>query len=271
MTVWVKKEYPWDNPLQSEFSINGKTINIFTSDTSEPIQEYLKQGWNTVTIKTTPQVPATKSNGLIFRIGPMFKEEKGKSERKVMKPVLWEFRNDTDWHFKDGQYSHPLGPDVKEVSLTYSIYFAGMQYESTELKAGDFVLEGKAEYPWNSPVTATVSVNGTQLNTFILGMRQLVITSLLKQGKNEIKLISTRVKNSINNNDIEFRIAGPAEWNVQKASYTVAPIAQFKAMQGWNFDPKTGMRTNPVNPQSETIERIIPFFLKEGPKAAQAQ
>ncbi len=270
MSVWVKKEYPWDNPLQSEFSINGKTINIYTSDTSEPIQEYLKQGWNTITIKTTPQVPATKNNGLIFRIGPMEKEAKGKAERMVMKPVLWEFRNDTDWHFKEGQYSHPLGPDVKDVTLNYSLYYAGLQYENTALKAGDFILASKGHYgpAWNSPVTATVLVNDTPLNSFMIAPRDLVITSLLKQGKNEIKLVSTRVNNAIRDNDIELQIAGPAEWNVQKAQYVVAPIVQFQAMQGWKLDPKTGKRVNPVKPESETIERVIPFFLKEGPKAA---
>lgn len=270
MSVWVKKEYPWDNALQSEFSINGKTINIYTSDTSEPIQEYLKQGWNTIAIKTTPQVPATKNNGLIFRIGPMEKESKGKAERMVMKPVLWEFRNDTDWHFKEGQYSHPLGPDVKEVTLSYSLYYAGLQYEDTALKAGDFILASKGHYgpAWNSPVTATVFVNDTPLNSFTIASRELVITSLLKQGKNEIKLVSTRVSNAIRDNDIEIHIAGPAEWNVQKAQYVVAPVVQFQSMQGWKLDPKTGKRINPVKPESETIERIIPFFLKEGPKAA---
>ena len=102
----------------------------------------------------------------------------------------------------------------------------------------------------------------------MIASRELVITSLLKQGKNEIKLISTRVNNAIRDNDIEFHIAGPAEWNVQKAQYVVAPIVQFQGMQGWKLDPKTGKRINPIKPESETIERIIPFFLKEGPKAA---
>ena len=185
-----------------------------------------------------------------------------------MEPIIWEFRNDTDWKFDNGRYSHPLGPDVKEVTLSYKIYYAGLQNENIKLKAGDFVISGKPTYgSWNSPITATVFVNGTPLNSFLLAKRGMVITPFLKQGKNEIKLISSRVKNSIRNNDIEFDIAGPAEWNVAKGQYLVKPILQFKSMQGWTLDSKTGMLVNRAKPDSESIERVIPFVLKEAPKA----
>ncbi len=266
--LWVKKGYPWDNALHSEFSINGKTINIYTSDTTDSIGEYLKPGWNTLAIKTTVQEPATKNNGLTFRIGPMRKVIKGKREEMLMDPVLWEFHNHTDWKFgKDKQYSHPLGPGVKEVTLSFRVYFASLQQENAELKAGDFVLTGKPHYTpdWNSPVTATVFVNGTPLNTFTAAPRQLVITTLLKEGKNEITLVSTRVKNSIQSNDIEFSVAGPAVWMVQKARFAVNPILQFNSMQGWTMDPRTGVLINKAKPDSETVERVIPFFLKEAP------
>ena len=29
-----------------------------------------------------------------------------------MKPVLWEFRNDTDWSLSNGEFRHRLGPSV---------------------------------------------------------------------------------------------------------------------------------------------------------------
>lgn len=264
--VWAQRGYSgWDNPLHSEFSINGKLVNVFTSDTFESIEGQLKDGWNTITIKTTPQEPANKANGLIFRIGPMRKE----GQKMVMAPVLWQFRNDTDWKFdsKTGTYSHPLGPDVKEVTLSYNLYFAGMQRESAELKAGDFIRQGKPTYAgWNSPVTATVLINETPFNSFTLQGRSIVITSLLKPGKNEIKLISGRVKNSIKNNDVQFEILGPAEWNVQQNKYLLAPVVQFKSMQGWRMDPKTGVLINPAQADAETIERVIPFILKESAK-----
>lgn len=215
VTLWVEQSYPWDNPLHSEVSINGQIINIYTANTSDPIAQYLKEGWNAITVKTTPQEPATKNNQLLFRIGPAKKDPQG--NRIVMDPVLWEFNNGTDWKHNDGQFSHPLGPDVKEVTLTYSIYYTGNTTgENSKLKAGDFVIGGKGHYggigvAWNSPVTATVFVNGTPLNTFTVSSRQVVITPYLKQGKNEIKLISTRVKNAIRQNDIEFQVGGPAE------------------------------------------------------------
>ncbi len=50
---------------------------------------------------------------MIFRIGPTRKE----NDKVMMQPVLWEFRNGTDWKFNDGTYSHPLGPGVKKVML----------------------------------------------------------------------------------------------------------------------------------------------------------
>jgi len=56
--------------------------------------------------------------------------------------VLWEFRNETDWKLDNGKYAHPLGPDVKKVTLSYRIYYAGLQNENTNLRAGDFVLVG---------------------------------------------------------------------------------------------------------------------------------
>lgn len=271
LLLTVKRIYgTWDNPLHSEFSVNEKMVNIFTSDTFEPIGQYLKEGWNTITVKTTPQEPASKDNGLIFRIGPARKAA-GKDEW-LMNPVLWEFRNETDWKLANGKYSHPLGPDIKEVTLSYKIYYAGWQNENTKLKAGDFVLTGKPKFStWNSPISATVFVNGSPLNTFLLAKRAPVITPFLKQGKNEIKLISSRVKNGIKNNDIEFEIAGPAEWNVGKGQYLLTPILQFKSMQGWTLDSKTGMLVNLAKPDSESIERVIPFVLKEAPRVTAGE
>jgi len=264
--VWVDRNFSsWDCPLHSEFVINGQTVNIYTSDTFEPIEEYLKPGWNEITITTTAQEPAENGNGLIFRIGPMAPDPR--NERNVlMNPVLWEFRNDTDWTLKDGVYSHPLGPGVKEVTLSYRFYWAGLELENSELKAGDFVLRGKPNFrSWNSPVLATVFVNGTPLNSFLLAERQIVITSMLKPGKNEIKLVSARVKDSIENNDVIFEVAGPAEWYVDRNQFVLAPVVQFKAMQGWSKEPRTGQLVNKLKPEADTIERTIPFILKQPP------
>ncbi|HUP21408.1 MAG TPA: cytochrome c oxidase assembly factor 1 family protein, partial [Thermoanaerobaculia bacterium] len=48
-TLWVQREYSgWENPLHTEMSINGTTINIFTSDTFQPVAQYLRPGWNTI-------------------------------------------------------------------------------------------------------------------------------------------------------------------------------------------------------------------------------
>lgn len=265
MMVWVKRNYEtWDNPLWSEFSINGKLVDTFSSDTYRPIDKYLQPGWNTITIKTTPKA-AERDNHLNFRIGPMRKD--AKNDRMVMEPVIWEFQNGTDWKFKDGKYSHPLGPNTKEVTLSFRVYFAGLQYERGKIREGDYVLEGRSEYSaWNTPVTATVFVNGTPMNTFILGKRDLVITPLLKQGKNEIKLVTCRVPNVLASNDVLLKVAGPAEYSVAQEGFVVKPIVQQGSLAGWERDQKTGQLVNKLKPGEETIERTITFVLDEAPQ-----
>lgn len=261
MSIWAARNYSsWDNPLHSEISLNGKTVNVFTADTFESLQG-LKEGWNTITVKTTPQVPASKNNFLIFRIGPMRKDPG--ALKAIMAPVLWELDNGTDWSFQGGGFSHPLGPEVKDVTLTYAVYYAGLANEKSSIQRGDYVLSGRGRYAtWNVPITATIWINGTPLNTFTRAARQLVVTSLLHPGKNEVKLVSKRVPNSIKGNDIEFDVAGPAEWNVQRKGFVVTPIVQFKAMQGWTRDGRTGQLVNPAKPDSDTVERVISFMLK---------
>jgi hypothetical protein len=260
LSLWAERQYnSWENPLHSEVTINDKLVNIFTSDAIEPVAAHIKPGWNTIVVKTTAQEPAKDSNGLIFRIGPARKEAKG----FVMAPVLWEFRNDTDWKLKDGAYSHPLGPGVKEVTLSYKLYYAGLENERHDLKAGDYVLSGKPQYnSWNSPVVATIFVNGTALNTFMLAERDIVITPFLKPGRNEIKIVSGRVPNAIANNDVKFSVGGPAEWEVSSGKFMLKPIVQFNAMQGWQLNRQTGQLSNPLKADADTIERVIPFVMK---------
>lgn len=261
LSIWAERHYAsWDNPLHTEFVINGTTVDIFTSDKVEPVAGQIKDGWNTLVLKTTPQVPASKANGLIFRIGAA--QQQGNTI--AVSPVLWRFDNETDWRLEDdGSYSHPLGPGVDSVDLTFRVYYAGMEREGGELKAGDYVMLGKPRYAsWNSPVVATVWINGTPFNSFAGAERQLIVTDLLKPGKNEIKLVSGRVQNAIKNNDIEFWIGGPAEWSVADRRFNVKPLVQFKAMQGWRQNPKTGQLENPMKAGADEIERMIPFMLK---------
>jgi hypothetical protein len=108
-----------------------------------------------------------------------------------------------------------------------------------------------------------VYVNGTPLNSFTLEARQVVITPLVKAGANEIKLVSRRVKNVFTGNDIKFSVGGPAEWIPAKSKFEVKEIVKFEAMQGWEKDDKTGQLVNQAAPESDTIERVIPFVLEK--------
>ena len=264
LMLWAERIYhSQENPLQSEVAINGKTVNIYTSDTWEPVGQYVKEGWNTVTVKTTPQEPASRQNGLVFRIGPTHRDARQK--KTLMEPVLWEFRNNTDWALSNGTYSHALGPGVKAVTLTFRLYYAGVQAEQHELGNGDYVLQARPKYlTEGTQVTGTVFINGTPLSSFTLAARGIVVTPYLKKGKNDIKLISNRVDNVVRDNDIEFEVAGPAEWYATQKRFVVKPVLQFKCMQGWTRDARSGRLINQAQPASESVERVIPFVLRDG-------
>ena len=83
--------------------------------------------------QTTPQTGAANSNGLRFSIGPV---EPGTRRGGVIMKRTPEFRNDTDWSLSNGEFRHRLGPAVKEIALSFSLYFAGLQHEGAEPVAG---------------------------------------------------------------------------------------------------------------------------------------
>ncbi|HEU4523137.1 MAG TPA: hypothetical protein VFT12_14105 [Thermoanaerobaculia bacterium] len=263
IVVWVEKHYgSAENLLHTELTINGQTVNIYTSNTWEPVENYLQKGWNTITLDTTLQEPANVENGLRFRIGPVVNDPARGSF--TMSPVLWEFRNFNDWQFSGGRYRHGSGPNVRTVKLDFKVYWAGLSDEQRELEAGDFVLVGRSKYgSVDPPLTATIYVNGHALNTFLAPERQVVITRYLKKGKNEIKLVSSRVDRIVGENDIEIYIAGPATWNASRARFMLGPVTEFKAMQGWIRDDVSGRLINSGNPRSDVVERVIPFMIKD--------
>jgi hypothetical protein len=253
----------WDNPIHSEFIVNGQTVDIFSSGTYAKIDQYIKEGWNEITIKSSPQEPANAENCLEFSIGPMHVSQKD-ATKFVMAPILWYFDNGTDWDFKNGKYIHALGPDVKEVTLTYHLYWAGNAFDELPVKKGDYVLNVTRQFTnWNSPVIVSVLVNGTAFTSFLGARRQLNITSLLKHGKNELKIVSHRVKDSIGDNDMKCSIQGPAEWSVAERKFTFKPITTFSAMQGWKKNKTTGQLVSIGDPNAEMIGRTIEFMINE--------
>jgi hypothetical protein len=262
LSLWVERAYSsWDNPLHSELSINDKMVGTFTSDGDRAVGEHLKPGWNTITLKTALQPGATKGNQLIFRIGDVTK----KDGKRIM-DVLWEFRNGTDWKYNEDTYTHQLGPDRKEVTLTFRVFQAGREAEARKLGAGDYVLTGQPSYSsWNGPLTATAFVNGHEVSTFLGRERQVVITPYLKKGANTIKLVSARVPNLVADNDVKFWVGGPAEYNATEGRYELTPVSRFEAMHGWKRDPKSGQLVNQVTAGADTIEREIKFTLDQEP------
>jgi hypothetical protein len=269
--VWVAKNYASnENPLHSEFIVNGRIVDVFSSTTRKPIAKYLRQGWNTIAVKTTPQTPTNDSNGLVFDIGPVVRD--AKSGEPTMTAVLWNFRNDTDWKFDEGDYKHPRAPDAQDVTLEYRLYYAGLAGEQTQLKDGDYVLQGQSNYQGSSvPMSASVSVNGTPLNSFLAGKRQVVITPLLKQGKNEIKLTTHAITDAFADNEITFDVGGPCKYNARKMTFEMEPVVEIKSQQGWERSDATGQLVNTADPEARSFERTVTFYLEEAPKSAGKQ
>lgn len=268
--VWVDRTYSaWDNPLHTELGINGAVVDLFSSDRTLPVGEYIQPGWNTVSLKTTADQNVTQTNGLRFRMGPA-RSGKTKGERR-MSPVIWEFRNDADWSLNAGVLRHRLGPTVKELTLDIPLFYAGLDVETREAAVGDFILSGKAQIGSTAtPITATIWVNGTPLSTFTSNHRDVVITSLLRPGRNDIKVVSRRIKGIVQDNDIEFTVFGPVEWNVQQNTHVGSPVLTFGSMQGWQRDPKTGELMNGADPEADQVERVIPLLIKQLPSGRSA-
>jgi hypothetical protein len=265
LMLWTKRHYStYDNPLESEVRINDEVVGSFKSESRRPVDRFLRKGWNTITVKTAPQV-ANDTNGLHFAIGPVFKSPE--NDELVMERVYWSFQNNEGWHFKDGKFSHDLGPDVKEITLTIKVYYAGPDYEAKEVKHGDYVLHFAPEYStYSSSVSTTVFVNGTPLNSGLMEGRRLVITPLLKQGKNEIKVVTAAVGSYLENNDTIVTIEGPAEYSAAQKKFLFAPVVEFKNMEGWVRDKKHGQLVCRDKPGTDTIERTFSFTLDEAPK-----
>jgi hypothetical protein len=254
-----------DCPLHSEISINGQPVDVFSSSANKNIDGRLKVGWNKITVKTSVVGSEAEWNQLQFRIGPVHKDPR--SKKQVMEPVLWSFDNGTDWHHQGDKFSHRLGPDVRQVTLTFNLYYAGPDNERTRITAGDYVLTTHQGAHRNPVVTTTVFVNGTPLNSFLgNGRTQLVVTPLLRQGKNEIRIVTHRVANVIEWNDDDFHLGGPAEYNATESKYVVSPVLSFKAITGWQQDKKSGQWTNEAKPDSESSERTLTFNLDSAPK-----
>jgi hypothetical protein len=195
-------------------------------------------------VKTTPQTPANGGNALFFDIGPVARD--AKSGELTMPTSLWHFQNDTDWKFEDGEYKHSRAPDAKDVTLEYRLYYAGLANERSQLKDGDYVLQAAANYQSsNVPMSASVTINGTPLNSFLGGERQVVVTPLLKQGKNEIKLTTHAITDAFSDNEITFDLGGPCKYNARKMTFEMDPVVQFKSA-GSGATPRGSSSTAPT-------------------------
>jgi hypothetical protein len=261
--VWVRQDYNNDCPLVSELRVNGNLIDKFSSTSQRAMGKHVKMGWNTLTLKTTVRPEVKDSNSLKFLIGPTHKDPA--TGRTVMEPVLWSFTNRTDWSQKNGVYRHRLGPDVKEATLSFQLLYAGAQSSKAEVKAGDFVLQHNQDYLDTPIVTSTVFVNDQPLTTFLGQERnQAVITALVKKpGDNEVKVVTHRITNVLENNNVRFDFGGPAAYNATQEKFEMKPLLNFRSTDGWIQDKQSGQWEVSGKAPGGPLQRDFSFKLDE--------
>lgn len=272
-SLWVRRsDGSKPSPLRSEVAINGQSIGVFTSDDSKEIGKHLKTGWNTITLKTTPQQRSGAENDLRFSIGDASRD--AKTGKQVMQPVLWEFRNGADWQVQDGKLTRRSGRSDQEVTVSYRVYFGGFDLETTRVDDGDYVLQGEPnDNSASSAIPVTVYVNGSPLNSFLGQKRQVVITPLLKEGKNELKIVASHVDNaqtsqSKADSDVTIEVIGPLQYNAGSKRFEGTPIVESKAIHGGQPDTRRDQPADRADRQPATVERSLSFVLDEVPFVA---
>ena len=99
----------------------------------------------------------------MFRIGPVRRDEK--RNQRFMGPGALAV---PQWNRlglqRRQKHIDALDPEAKGTTITYQVYFAGLQHEAKSIRKGDYVLQAKAAHSsWNVPMIATVYVNGQPL------------------------------------------------------------------------------------------------------------
>jgi hypothetical protein len=267
LQVWVTRDSQYQEAsLHSELWINAARVDVFAFDGQKPVSQFFKPGWNEITLKTTAQNKVQRLNDLKFSIGPVSEDKDGKPR---MHP-LFKFFNGSDWQLQNGRHVHKLGPDVDQVALDFSVYYQPGAAEPISLRQGDFVINSNADSDYrNTSTTVALWVNGQPVGGFAGLDRETVITPLLKKGRNEVKMVSRKVKNSASDNEFYISLAGHALFNRQAQKYEIKPIMQLQGMFGWERDQRTLELKGRADPRAEQIERVIPFYLEEDPQAQQ--
>ncbi|MBI3464308.1 MAG: hypothetical protein HY000_14815 [Planctomycetes bacterium] len=269
MMLWVEGASGDANHLTSQISINGKTIGLFKAQAKQYLDADLKTGWNDITVKTTPTKPTGDCRGLWFTIGSV-REDKASGEQ-VMDHALFSFNSHNGWRFEDGKFMHDFGPKTQDVTLSFRLYFAGLEHEDQIAEEGDYVLQSDLNSSENDAATATVFVNGTPLNTFFNTERQMVITPLLKPGRNEIRLVTGRVKNSSYGDYQEFQLLGPMVYNALKKTLVGGQVIQFRSMIGWQRVEATQRLVYQEQPGEKSSEEVFAFMLDQAPLSSGAE
>ena len=254
LEVWAQKSSrSRTNPLHSQLRINGQVVDTFEDRSQWTVSKRIDAGtWNEFTLLTKAQQPIKGANHLTFGVGPVTKTANG--ER--MSPIVWDFVNNEGWELKNGQYQHRTNEKVVAVKLQF--YYGNLKHESRKPASHDYVISSRgASRSRNPSVTATVFVNGTPLTTFSTTPRRAVITDLLKQGSNTIKIVTHRVEGSLTDNDIRIQMSGPAVGSQSGRR----GVLWLSALTGWQRDAKGKLITG--KGESKRLEREVSFYLPD--------
>jgi len=267
LMVWVDREHPnHPNALQTELSINGKPVEIYSREGQKNLDKHLNKGWNTLRLRTFPRGSVKEPNQLFLRFGGT--RPGANKNQLAMDPILWELRNGTGWELRDGKYLPTANAEASEAVQSFTLWYAGFEQEPGNLKVneGDYFLAVQAERPDVVPVTASVSINGTMLNSFVGNRRNVAVTPLLKKGENELKLITHRVGGpAAPANDVKLQLVGPARYNAAKKMHEFAFIRELSSLEDWEQDPQTKQYRPREKPDADHVERSFAFTVEELP------
>ena len=163
-------------------------------------------------LKTTAEA-TQQDNGLRFRLGPVVP---GAGTRWLMKPVLWEFHNDTDWSLEQWRVPASARPNCQG-GRPDSALLRRVGHENEEPAAGDYILQGTPQSESRYRVRDSHDLRQRHAAEYLyLGSARGRYHIVAPCGPKRNQVVSNRVAGVVEDNDIEFTVFGPVEWDVNR-------------------------------------------------------
>lgn len=224
MHVFSRKNFGYPNGLHTEVLVNGTSAGVLTDKGALPIGRLLRPGENVLQFRTFCGARTTSGypTCLILDVGPAHRTGSGLQ----MDRALWAYSNGADWAFQKGPglWTHKADPAAKDATVTARVYFTGLKGEGG-VGRDDYVLHaanGVANH--FPPLTATAFINDVPVNSVFGVQRAVVITHLLRPGKNSVKLVARGLENHLGpDNPLKLSV-GRGKFNAASGKVLISPL-----------------------------------------------